>query len=402
MPGWHKQIKDLVKDDKIEMVGIIQEQHPDRCRLFAQWQQFDWPILHDPLNVIPTRAVPVVIAIDEHGVVQSTRPRPDWVRNEFIKTDYPKPEKTAAPVTIGKLSLEQMQKLPMTLEAARSSTIWGSAAYRAAKKNGDSAKKAHLFSKAIAAYDAVLAKEPKNAVAHFGRGVALRMRYESEERQASDFQAAVDAWGAALEVDPNHYIYRRRIQQYGPRLMKPYPFYDWVPQARADIRKRGEEPIQLAVEPGGAEIAKPNRNFDSKLATDEPDPQGRINRDTLLIAASTVTVPARTKPGATTRVHVTFRPNDDAHWNNEAEPAQVWITAPDGWKLERNRFELAQAKQAESVEARTFEFEVKLPKDATDAKLQGYALYYVCEDKEGKCLYLRRDFEVTVRTTTTE
>ena len=63
-------MRDLTKAGKIQLLGIIQEQHPDRCRLFAQWQQFDWPIVHDPINVIATRAVPVVLAIDEHGVVQ--------------------------------------------------------------------------------------------------------------------------------------------------------------------------------------------------------------------------------------------------------------------------------------------------------------------------------------------
>jgi hypothetical protein len=30
-------------------------------------------------------------------------------------------------------------------------------------------------------------------------------------------------------------------------------------------------------------------------------------------------------------------------------------------------------------------------------KLDGYALYYVCEESGGQCLYLRQDFTVEIR-----
>ncbi len=52
------------------MLGVTQEQHADRCRLFAQWKQFGWPILHDPINLLEAPAVPIVVAIDEHGIVR--------------------------------------------------------------------------------------------------------------------------------------------------------------------------------------------------------------------------------------------------------------------------------------------------------------------------------------------
>ena len=395
-------MRDLAKAGKIQLLGIMQEQHPDRCRLFAQWQQFDWPIVHDPINVIATRAVPVVLAIDEHGVVQSTRPRPDWVRNEFLKTDYPKPDETKSedPET-GQLTASEMQALPNTLKAARSATVWGCNEYRLARKTGGKTRDAaKYFNKAIAAYDAVLRNEPKNAVAHFGRGVALRMRYESPLRQSSDFQAAVDAWGMALEIDPNHYIYRRRIEQYGPRLMKPYPFYDWVAQARKDIKARGEEPVKLAVEPRGAELAKRDRSFDTDLTAKNPDAQGRINRDANgLIEVRSVTVPAKTKPGTTTRLHLQFEPTKDAHWNNESTAPQVWIEAPTGWEIQRNLFELPQTNKPESTEVRSMEFETRLPRNAKDGIVKGFVLYHVCEEQDGTCMYLRKDFEVTVRVT---
>ena len=71
-----------------------------------------------------------------------------------------------------------------------------------------------------------------------------------------------------------------RIQQFGPRMMKPYPFYTWTDAARAAIEERGDLPVALRVEPRGAELAEPAREFGvaaEPLA--EPDPDGRILRD---------------------------------------------------------------------------------------------------------------------------
>ena len=386
MPGWHKQLSDLVEDGKVAMVGIIQEQHPDRCRLFAQWQGFKWPILHDPMNIIPTRAVPVVIAIDEHGVVQSRRPRPDWVRNEFLTTDYPAPSET-------KENLASYIEPAST--SAKAELLWGANKFRHSKADDKLAASAFV-DKAIAAYDEAVKKNPNDGPAHFGRGVALRMRYESPRRRPTDFKDAVAAWDRALEIDPNQYIYRRRIQQYGPRLMKPYPFYDWVPKAREEIIARGETPIALAVEPEGAEIATPSRAFKTTDAKN-PDPDGKINRDDKkLIEINQVTVPAKVKAGQTARVHLDLRPGQKGKWNNEASAAQVWINAPDGWQLERPLFELKQPPEAESTEVRRLEFEVKLPKDAKSTTLSGYVLYYVCESEDGTCLYLRQDLKIPI------
>ena len=114
----------------------------------------------------------------------------------------------------------------------------------------------------------------------FRLGVAHRMRHESAGRRPGDFQAAIDAWGRALELDPNQYIWRRRIEQYGPRLTKPYAFYDWVVPAKAEISRRGETPVPLAVEPYGSELAGPVRDVVAEASVPlEPDPKGQIHRD---------------------------------------------------------------------------------------------------------------------------
>ncbi|MFB3067037.1 MAG: TlpA family protein disulfide reductase, partial [Planctomycetota bacterium] len=54
------------------MIGIVQEQHPDRARLYKQWRQLNWPILVDSLNLLGLRAVPKLVALDESGVVRAS------------------------------------------------------------------------------------------------------------------------------------------------------------------------------------------------------------------------------------------------------------------------------------------------------------------------------------------
>ena len=373
------------------MLGIIQEQHFERCQLFAQWQQFDWPILHDPINQLELRAVPVTIAIDEHGVVRSTSPQMKDFES-FLEKKFDAPPQLAAAVSATRPNIADLTKLA---QESNTSKAW--------RDVGD----AHVLwsdrdqiDAAVVAYEKSIEAEAKDAGAHFRLGVALRMRYESASRKTVDFGSAVDEWDRALEIDPNHYIFRRRIQQYGPRLIKPYPFYDWVGQATQEIKARGETPIVLAVEPSGAEIAQPARRFETETATlESPDLKGRIDRDKdVLIEVDAVVVPGRIQPGDAARVHVAFRPSGKSHWNNEAEPLKVWIDSKDGWELAKQLHETAQPKQPESSEVRRVEFECRSPRDASKSTtLSGYALYYVCSDAGGQCLYLRQDFKIEIR-----
>src|SRR5262249_23307569 len=156
-------------------------------------------------------------------------------------------------------------------------------------------------------------------------------------RQAGDFQKAVEQWSVALDLDPNQYIWRRRIQQYGPRLDKPYSFYDWVTTARKDIAARGEVPASLSVEPGGAEFAQSGKSFATgSVDVAEPDPRGRIHRDPgQFIKIETAVVPNTKAREVSERVHVVFRPNpaNKSHWNNEAGDFVFWVSAPSGWSV---------------------------------------------------------------------
>ncbi len=77
-------MQEWVREGKLVVLGIAQEQHPDRCQLFAQWQKLNWPILHDPINVMQVRGVPIEVAIDERGIVRNIRPNLKTFEEKFI------------------------------------------------------------------------------------------------------------------------------------------------------------------------------------------------------------------------------------------------------------------------------------------------------------------------------
>ena len=388
MPVWHDRTRKWRESGELVVIGITQEQHPVRCRLFAQWHGIEWPILWDPFNTTNARVVPRFTLVDEHGVVRSRRPNPATIESEFLKVKFPSPGKSGA----------KGSHDPVLVDYAKAK---GSAkAYWQALSDLTWSPDEKIVP-AFAALEKAVKRMPEDAAAQFRLGVALRMRHDSKHREPGDFQAAVDQWGKALSMNPNQYIWRRRIQQYGPRLDKPYPFYDWVDKAVADIRARGEKPVQLTVPLSGAEIARPAKGLDAPAAVEDPDPDGKIQRakkDWIQVDTTVAFDTKRRLPAA--RVHLVFAPNagEDVHWNNEAEPMKLWISSdglPEGTTLGQRLMELANASTATSGERQRFAFEVHLPEGAGGThRLTGYALFNACKTAEGQCVYLRRDFQV--------
>jgi hypothetical protein len=391
VPGWHEATVDLQRDGTLRMAGIILEQHPDRARLFMQWRGMDWPVLVDSMDLLGVHVVPITLLIDEHGVVREIAPPRADARETvaaFLAEEYPAPDEAPAAPAVADLELLERAARSGSVEGlralARGLVLWGADA---------------RLDDAIAAFERALELEPGNGPTEFELGVAFRRRYDSGRGSASDFGHAVEHWSRSLEIDPNHYIRRRRLQQFGPRLDKPYPFYDWVAQARAEITQRGETPVTLPVEPRGAELTEPAREFTAAAAGAEPDPDGRITRDDgRFIGVDTVLVPPTVRPGETTRLHLEFRPNTSrkAHWNNEAEGLVVWVAPPDGWQVDRRKVALRNPPQEVSLEPRTVEIELRSPPDSGEDHLVVYALYYVCEDVGGACLYRRRDLSIAL------
>ncbi len=398
------------------MLGVTQEQHAERCRLFAQWQKLDWPILHDPINKLGVDAVPIIVEIDESGITKSINPKLEPFlaamtetrpagNGESAERSIKRPELTAL-----RQNAEQLNSFDHWVELGDAIMLW---------------EDQSQVSQAINAYRRAERLRPEDASLHFRLGTALRTRYDAYQRDGTtraqssytpfsapgttslgilakrdqDFRAAVDHWQTALDLEPNQYIYRRRIQQYGPRLAKPYPFYDWIAQAQDEIAARGEAPIELSVALTGSETAHPREKFAEIAETqEEPDRSGRITRDSKgLVQAEVVVVPKQLKPGAMARVHINLQPAFDTHWNNESGPLVLWLDLPPGWETEGQLFRSNMPPAAESEERRTIDFELKLSESAQSPGMpKAYALYYVCEESRGTCLYLRKDIEIPI------
>ena len=378
MPVWYEEVKALVAQEQLVLIGITQEQHPDRCRLFAQWKGLEFPILWDPFNLTDSRVVPNFIAIDEHGIVRSTRPQMSSFEEDFLALDFEAPEAGSQPdFARGACSFTELHGQPSPISALSQ------------QRDVDTSVEALVKRSAASAQDATSA---------FHAGVALRLRYDSPHSRAGDFQAAIDHWTRALRLDPNQYIWRRRIQQYGPRMDKPYPFYGWTELARAELLARGEQPQALTAVLTPAELAEPRRGSPAEApAALEPDPKGALRRDeSRLIAIESAVAFDTSGELSVASVHLALRPDEkrQVHWNHEAGPAvQVWLDTP----TPRSLVVATRDDVATSDGLQSLNFELEIAPGAHPLLVPGYALYYVCEGEGGQCLYLRQDFELEIQ-----
>ncbi len=385
----------------MQVVGIIQEQHPARARLFMQWKSMDWPILVDSLNLLGTSLVPVTLFIDEWGIIREVAPPLEDAQNRvrsFLRQDFDRNDRAVDatdPLMVGVDGLSEVDIEALRAASAADTVVSLRDLADALLMWGDEED----LDESIGLYVRALEADAGDGKTHFRAGVAYRRRSESNQRRADDFSMAVYHWEKALEIDPNNYIWRRRIQQYGPRLEKPYPFYDWVEVAREEIIGRGEEPVMLRVEPRGAEIARPLDEFRSVSDGEEPDPGGRILRDPGdFIDAEVTVVPARIAAGTSARVHLVFRPQTaaKAHWNNEVDDLIVWVSVPPHWRANAAYLSVPRPPEVVSQEERRVELELLADSSATvgPQTVSAYALYYVCEDVHGVCLYRRQDLSI--------
>jgi tetratricopeptide (TPR) repeat protein len=377
VPGWHARTEELERAGRLRVAGLATEQHGDRTRLFMQWHQMEWPVMVDSLNLIGVQAVPITLLLDEHGIIRYSNPKPGDLER-FLETDYPAPEKSQRVA-----SPEVAPEMAFAMNAIID-------------------HRSESYDQAITGVEKLAAAHPEDAETHFRLGVLFRKRHDSAARKADDFAKAVAHWSRALELNPNQYIWRRRIQQYGPRLDKPYSFYDWIAEARKVLRERGETPVELEVEPSGAEFATPSKSSSphDPSGAKHPDPDGRLARDTApLVRIESIVVPSTDAKSPAFRVHLVLTPDGEqkAHWNNESGESALWLDAPEGWSLSENPLALPLPENvgATSEETRHLEFEL-LPssKSAIAPELTGAVFYFICEGENGTCLYLRQDIRL--------
>lgn len=355
----------------------------------------DWPLLWDPFNVLELPAVPITVVIDAAGVIRLRQPKlsrageaVELIRKAAWNDDEAPGRVLPSPVP----GPEAMRSPADKIEEA-----WSDHSVALALWGGPS----HL-DEALEASVAATTQDAAQGRTWFRRGVVSRLHYDSVYGRPSDLSVATEAWATALQLDPDNYIWRRRLQQYGPRLAKPYAFYDWIPQAWSDIEGRGEEVPELVTEPEGAEFADPS-NTEKPIVTAEapPLPDSRITVDAEeWISVTTNVVPAQVEAGGAARVRLEMVPADagEVHWNNEAGPGGLWVQAPPDWKVEPRFQEIAVPGEATSDERRHVAFEVEVPSSAESGShtMTAVALYAICESETGVCLLRRRVVPVPV------
>ena len=381
MPVWHAAIKKLAPEN-LAVLGVVQEQHAERTRLYKQWKQYDFPIAQDSVTKLGAAAVPIFIGIDEHGIVQNTRMRPRDLKSFLDK-------KVEAPASEAPKLAVDVDHVAMAAKDSSAENLC---------MMGDQemlfrVSKSESYNKAISAYESALKKEPENGTIMFRLGAAYRQRYDEHSHDDADFDLASKYWTKALDSNPGQYIWRRRIEQYGPRLQKPYPFYDWVTTAIKEIKERGDVPVELTVELTQSELADRSKpNYDQTAA--KPESTEKVPRDAgELIAIESTLVPGYVAPGKPATVHLRLVPTG-AKWNNESQPLTVWVESNSA-KLSKQLLTFENPNQADSKENRSLEFDILVDKASDACDVKGFALYTVCTE-DGVCMYRRQDFEVEI------
>lgn len=387
---WLETTKEHVENQKLVVLGAMLEHHRDRCRLFAQWKGIEIPVLHDPLNQAGVEKLPLLVGVDEHGVVQVIDPDPGRFTQDFISKKFkPSPLAIRAPV----VNLPNPKYTARMAEEARNAKGW--------REHGDALVLAGLspqINEAILTYPQALKVDPQDSLSYFRLGAAYRLRYDSSERQPGDFQAAIDAWQEAVRVAPRNKVFHSNIQRYGVRHEKPASMYRWIKTARRELLARGETPVQLNVEPSPIEFAKRTKKFTSSHNTGPANDVSKQETQDGQRAVDFESVVVRSTRSKSKRRHaqvlLIFRPIGGRSWYKQGEPMRVWIEPPKYLKVNRRFIEFANSESATSGKERTLNFEVSVAKKMRKKpiSIKGHAVFQMMDGEEPK--QLRRDFEV--------
>lgn len=389
---WQQASSDL--GDDLLTVVIAQEQHPERSRLFLDWQGIDALLLADPLDLHEVPYVPITLLVDEQG----------WARHA--------PAAARAEEGLAWLQAERRRRPPVRLPEADVAALTDvEALYAEASTDGATAedwrryaqalflaRDPGLLTSAIDAWETLLELDPRdpNGFLHFRLGTAYRARYDSEHRRPGDFRAAVGHWHQALRRNPDNWLFHRRLQQYGPTLDKPHAFYDWLPQARQQLAAQGRPVPDAALDP--TELAPPRTmppeealeapegpafsraDQAARAAFIEPDPEGSYLLDRQeRVALDSLLVPPTVPPGGTVRVRLELAPAEGVVWNPGAPAVVVWMPAPLPWRTAPPLHVFPELPERPDA-ARVVDLELRAPENAERgvAALPGYVLYSVC------------------------
>lgn len=323
VPRWYEALAPLVKSEKLVIVGVAHDVYAERARLFVQWKGIDGPILHDPVNHVRLSRLPRFVAIDENGYVRDTAPELKSFSSRFVNRKFP-----GAPAPIPPNTEE-----PPLLVVTRREAIQAHMAPEETR-HGDALLIRNLpamLGDAVKFYRRAIKNDPRSAQAHYGLGIALRRRFESEFRRAGDFRLFVAAWKKAAALAPDHQIYQGALAALAPPGNPRRCAYQWMEEARAQLAKRGETPVALSVPPLRTETCGPAAgeasNGDSPSAPKAKDDEDHHVRIEAAVVRSA-------DPGRPTvyELHLALCPDldRDVRWSSDASLTYVTISSKGG------------------------------------------------------------------------
>lgn len=342
--------------------------------LFLQWKQMeDMTMMIDSYNLLALKAVPITLLIDEAGIIRHRNPSRDDLQ-KFINSP---------PAEVGSAPEAPRPYNPVSQRAPLRNTL------------------INLTDRERSLRSHAADKFEELARTNFQLGVGYRKNYDTGFGQIDDFKHAVTYWKKALLLDPSNYIARRRVQQYGPQLDKPYPFYNWIAQARQEITARGETPLPLLVEPRGAEITLPEKNLPKTKTPPHPDPENKLPQDEQrLFNHIVVFVPHTDQKTEAYRVFVDMKPfHQGTKWNDEAGPTTLRPVAPPNWTVHPEVIEFTPVKGTPANANRSIEFELRRSKPADPfvetfpPTLSLQFFLNVCHGEPEVCQFLRFDID---------
>ncbi len=419
---WHAATRELVAAGRLRVIGVVQEQHRERAALWLKWQGIGWPVAWDPFNQLEVKLVPKVLAVQPGGLVLKDRLHPKRIEGEGgllevmgrmqgATAELEQPAQFGPHLARARGPITPADEPGEFAPAAMATLLMDRQRLDAGSCNRRRAAVQALVDRARA--------PDATARDHFRAGVAQRLLLDlegpsqrpGEQPNQGRFQGAINSWSRALSLDPGQYIWRRRIQQWGPRLDKPYPFYDWVPLARKELAARGLEPAAWKVLLSGSETARGGYDLPVPAVQENPDPLAQIPSDVKQrVSLHWAVAPhtgfagpnVRVAPG-TSRVHLSLVLAEDVRIEPEGGPLGIWIDLPDGWRARSSWIDLHPVGEEDYQDSRLdFELVAPAPGPPGEApppvpRLTGYVLYPVCVGENGVCNLLRRNFDLDLR-----
>ena len=343
----------------------------------------DWPVYIDSFNLLEVEAVPMTFLVNPKGVITKVSPSKKNL-DSILKN---------ATNAINPTTSDDLEPYWSTLLKKRSFNLFCNLA---SERN---------FVELFKSIKMLKKSDYKMRHEHleFMTGVAYKMRSESPFRKLDDFSKAIDHWETALELRPNQYIWRRRIQQYGPILGKPYPFYDWVEIALKELKEKGEVPFNenFVLTESEQSILTPTQTSNKKNYK-IPDPFNKLKRGNMqFVNTRVLTIPSHPKTGRPFRVFVQLdlKQPDSVQWNNEGAASHLYFEKSNFNKTSIHRFWTGTKEKEYSTEQRIIDFELNYPRSGIigGKKLPaGYIVVNLCDRLTGACFTRRIDFSIPI------